>query len=180
MRTEYKKTIKFRKNCCLSLHNLIASTTPAKDFCKTFKWFLYKNIKSMLIRSSQKNSTVIFFINAFYWKSRNIVARYNLKFERVILLVTGTGKGQRWGYNTTLTNWMPLTTSIQNSDMIFKAVNSCDANKRSSILLKSGGFDYAQEMPVPNGGTSGVSLPEITQRPQQRDWRELSHHATCS
>ena len=76
-----------------------------------------------------------------------------------------------------LKNWMPLTTNIQKSDSIFRAVNSCDANERSSILLKSGSFDYAQEMLVTDSGTSGVYLPETT---QPSAWRELSHRAACS
>lgn len=149
------QTIKFTTNC-LSLHNLIVSTTPAKHFCKMFKRFLYKNTKRTQIRSSQKITTLVFFINAFYWNCWKTFVSYDLKFERVILLVTGTGRGQCWGYNTTLKNWMPLTTSIQKSDLVFRAVNSFNANERSSILLKSGSFDYTQEMLVPDSGTSGV------------------------
>lgn len=57
---------------------------------------------------------------------------------------------------------MPLTTTIQKSDLTFRAVNSVNTNERSSILLKSGSFDYAQEMLVTDSGTSGVPSRDHT------------------
>lgn len=104
--------MKFTKNCCLSLHNLLVLTTQTKDFCKMFKQFLYKDTESMKIRSSQKNR-LIFFINAFNWKSWNTFGSYDFKFEWVMLLVLGIGKWQYWGYNTSQTNRCHLQSAFK-------------------------------------------------------------------
>lgn len=154
-------------------HHTIASTTPAKDFKKCLSGFFINTLKvrkSDQEKNKQQN-TLVFLINGFYQKCWKTFVSYDLKFEWVILLVTRTGKQQCWGGNVTPKNWMPRTSSIQKTDSIFRAVNSCDANKRSLIPLKSSSVDNAPEMLV---------TPSCGHRHQPRAWRGLSHKAAGS
>lgn len=43
-----------------------------------------------------------------------------------------------------LKTWMPLTTSTQRNDSIFRVVKSFNANNRRSMHLKSASFDYTR------------------------------------